>query len=196
MSETLLIASHNQGKLNEFKKILSGFNLTDAKAHGISSPIESGLTFVENALIKARHSAASAGLPTIADDSGLVVPALAGEPGIHSARYAGENATTEENIDKLLQRLARLGDNQRQAYFVCTLVYLQHANDPNPIICQGCWHGSVSKTVTGDSGFGYDPVFWVPTHDCSAAELPDTIKNSISHRGQALAKLATTFHQA
>ncbi len=187
----IVFASSNIGKIRELKTLLSNFNfsITPQTELGITDIEETGLTFAENALLKARHASRATGLPAIADDSGLVVAALKGKPGIYSARYAGANATAKDNIQKLLAELRDVPDNNRQAYFYCALVYLAHAEDPTPIICEGIWHGVILKNTRGTQGFGYDPVFYDPKEKCSAAEMPLELKNRISHRGQALQKL-------
>jgi len=158
---------------------------------GVEDVPETGTTFVENAIIKARHAAKVTGLPAIADDSGLVVDALGGAPGIYSARFAGVNATDSDNIDKLLSELA--GSDNRKAHFFCTLVFMRHAGDPVPLVSQGKWEGEILKSREGDGGFGYDPVFNVPSHNCTAAQLDKAEKNRISHRGNALAILLETM---
>ena len=145
---------------------------------------------MENAILKARAAAEQTGLPAIADDSGLEVDALQGAPGIYSARYAGPGASDEDNYKKLLQALDGVAEPERGARFRCLMVYMRHANDPTPIICQGSWEGVISLAPQGDHGFGYDPIFWVPKHGCSAAELNSDQKNSLSHRGAALRQLA------
>lgn len=150
---------------------------------------ETGLTFVENALLKARHACRETGLPAIADDSGLEVAALNGAPGIYSARYAGPNATAKNNIEKLLSILKNIPEERRQANFHCSLVYLSHTTDPTPLICEGTWHGRILNMPQGNHGFGYDPIFYVPDQHCSAAELDLEVKNRFSHRGQALRML-------
>jgi XTP/dITP diphosphohydrolase len=153
---------------------------------------ETGTTFVENAIIKARHAAKITGLPAIADDSGLEVDALNGAPGVYSARYASdisENPSDDDNTNKLLNALKDTPDEQRSARFHCVLVYMQHENDPTPIICHGVWQGSISRTKQGEQGFGYDPVFWQNDLQMSSAQLSRDLKNNLSHRGQALAKL-------
>ena len=193
----IVLASSNKGKLKEINQLLSGaeldvvsqseFNITDAD--------ETGLTFVENAIIKARHASAHAKLPAIADDSGLEVDALNGAPGIYSARYAGEGTTDQKNLEKLLQELKDVPEEQRTARFQCLMVYMRHENDPTPLICQGTWEGHILFEPKGTNGFGYDPVFYVPTHDCSSAELEPDLKNSLSHRGQALTKLVRLLKQ-
>lgn len=185
----IVLASGNKGKIVEINQALAttGLELIPQTAFGITDVAETGLTFIENALIKARNAAAVSGLPALADDSGLVVDALKGEPGIYSARYAGETANMTANIHKLLSALA--GINQRQARFHSVIVYLRDAVDPMPIICQGSWEGEILISPQGSNGFGYDPIFYVPTHQCSAAELSLAEKNLISHRGKALAQL-------
>lgn len=155
----------------------------------VSEVAETGSTFVENAIIKARHAAQLTGLPAIADDSGLAVDALGGAPGVYSARFAGPNATDSDNIIKLLTQMADIPQAQRQARFLCVLVYMRHGDDPTPIICQGQWHGRITTTVMGLNGFGYDPVFWLEAQNCTSAQLDPQVKNSLSHRGQALQQL-------
>jgi XTP/dITP diphosphohydrolase len=184
----IVLATGNLGKVRELNELLAGHDLvvTPQSAHGVPEAEETGLTFVENAILKARNAADHTGLPAIADDSGLEVEALAGAPGIYSSRYAGKNATDKDNLEKLLADLGELPDHQRRARFQCLMVYLRHTADPTPIICQGTWEGRVLFAPRGGNGFGYDPVFHVPTHNCSAAELPPEIKNRLSHRGQAL----------
>ncbi len=184
----IVLASNNPGKLREIRQILSGFDyeiVTQAEFN-IGDVEENGLSFVENALIKARHASRIAGLPAIADDSGIEVDALDGDPGIYSARYAGPGATDKENNAKLLKALKNLPDEQRSARFQCVIVYLHHAHDPMPLICSGTWEGRVLHEPRGTQGFGYDPLFYVPTHRCASAELPAEVKNRISHRAQAL----------
>jgi len=156
---------------------------------GVPEAEETGLSFVENALIKARNAAQYTGLPAIADDSGLEVDALQGAPGIHSSRYAGAHASDEENINKLLQALQSVPESERTARFRCVVVYLRHATDPSPLICEGSWEGRILPAPQGANGFGYDPVFHVPETGCSSAELDAATKNRLSHRGQALACL-------
>ncbi|MEN8178231.1 MAG: RdgB/HAM1 family non-canonical purine NTP pyrophosphatase [Pseudomonadota bacterium] len=189
--EKIVLASNNAGKVREINQLLASeqINVVAQREFDIPDAIEDGLSFVENAIKKARHAARLSGLPAIADDSGIEVDALNGSPGIYSARFAGEGASDQENLQKLLQALQDVPDVARTARFQCLIVYMRHAEDPTPIICQGVWEGSILKEPTGDNGFGYDPVFYVPTHDCSSAELPPEVKNSLSHRGQALQKL-------
>ncbi len=189
--QKIVLASNNKGKLREFGEMLSTINLEVLpQAHfDIDDADETGLTFVENAIIKARHAAAIAGLPAIADDSGLEVDYLNGAPGIYSARYSGEGATDEKNLHKLLAALDGVAEAQRTARFQCVLVYMRHANDPVPIICQGTWEGVITTEPQGDNGFGYDPVFYVPEYNCTSAQLAPQQKNRLSHRGKALALL-------
>lgn len=190
-TQTLVIASNNAGKIAELTALLAPLNLTPTAQRelGVEEVEEPAITFVENAIIKARHAARVTGLPALADDSGLAVDALGGMPGVRSARYAGPEASDSDNIDALLAALADTPDEARSAQFHCVLVYLRHADDPTPIICHGRWRGQILRERRGDGGFGYDPVFWVADHQCSAAELTRDEKSRISHRGQALALL-------
>ena len=187
----IVLATGNLGKVREINELLADHDLEvlPQSAFKVPEAEETGLTFVENALIKARNAAAHTGLPAIADDSGLEVDALQGAPGIYSSRYAGQTASDRDNLEKLLADLADLPEEQRTARFQCLMVYLRHAKDPTPLICQGTWEGRVLFAPRGGNGFGYDPVFYVPTHDCSSAEQPPEIKNRLSHRGQALRRL-------
>ena len=191
--QKIVLASGNQGKVREFTSLFAeyGVDVIAQKELGVEDVPETGTTFVENAIIKARHAAKVTGLPAIADDSGLVVDALGGAPGIYSARFAGVNATDSDNIDKLLSELA--GSDNRKAHFFCTLVFMRHAGDPVPLVSQGKWEGEILKSREGDGGFGYDPVFSVPSHNCTAAQLDKAEKNRISHRGSALAILLETM---
>ncbi len=190
-SQRVVLASNNKGKLREFADLLGGlhFDIIPQTQLGVDEVEETGLTFVENAIIKARHAARVTGLPAIADDSGIEVDALNGVPSIYSARYAGPGASDEANNRKLLQALDGVPDPQRSARYQCLIVYMRHALDPTPIICEGSWAGRILTTPRGAGGFGYDPIFFVPTHHCSGAELDTVEKNRISHRGQALRKL-------
>ena len=191
MSATVVLASSNPGKLREIAQLLSSAHLTviPQSSYDVPEVPETGLTFVENAILKARNASRHTGLPAIADDSGLEVVVLDSAPGVHSARYAGKNGSDEANVAKLLRELTGVPQDKRTARFQCLMVYLRQADSPTPIICQGTWDGRILFEPRGTSGFGYDPVFFVPTHNCSAAELPPEIKNQISHRGQALRKL-------
>ncbi len=191
MSTRIVLASNNPGKVREITPLVAGLDLRviPQAEMGVPEIKETGLTFVENAILKARNAASHTGLAAVADDSGLEVDALGGAPGIHSARYAGVNGNDQANIARLLTELVDVPEMQRTARFQCLMVYLRHAADPTPIICQGTWEGRVLFAARGANGFGYDPVFFVPTHNCSAAELPADVKNQLSHRGQALRKL-------
>ncbi|RRZ97014.1 RdgB/HAM1 family non-canonical purine NTP pyrophosphatase [Erwinia sp. 198] len=196
--QKVVLATGNAGKVRELADKLAAFGL-DIVAQtecGVESAEETGLTFIENALLKARHAAAITGLPAIADDSGLAVDALGGAPGIYSARYAGAEASDRQNIDKLLEAMENVADGQRQAQFHCVLVYLRHAEDPTPLVFHGCWQGEIARTVSGEGGFGYDPVFFVPTLGKTAAELSKEEKRAVSHRGKALALLLEAMRNA
>ena len=187
----LVLASGNAGKLAEFNTLLAdvGFEVRPQSEFGVDDAEETGLTFIENAILKARHASQATGLPALADDSGLVVDALGGAPGLYSARYAGEHGNHAANIDKLLHELRNVPDEHRSARFVCVLALLRHADDPQPLIAQGTWEGRILHARQGDGGFGYDPVFFSPTDHRSAAELPADVKNLVSHRGRAMAML-------
>lgn len=187
----VVIASGNSGKIHEFRAMLEplGFDIIPQTELNVPPVPETGLTFIENALIKARHAAAYTRLPALADDSGLVVPALQGEPGIYSARYAGENVLDNQNSKKLLLNMENLPDEKRQAYFYCALVFIRHEHDPVPLIACGQWYGSILRQPIGEHGFGYDPIFYVPERHCSSAELTAEIKNQLSHRALALREL-------
>ncbi len=188
---TIVLATGNKGKVKELASLLAEQNIEIKPQSEFNVPdvAETGTTFVENAIIKARHAAKVTGLPAIADDSGLEVDALNGAPGVYSARYAGENASDDDNTNKLLTALENVADGKRTARFHCVLVYMRHENDPTPLICHGVWQGSISKEKLGEQGFGYDPVFWQAEHKMSSAQLPRALKNQLSHRGQALQKL-------
>lgn len=184
----IVLASHNQGKIRELNKALQplSINLIPQSQFHIDEIEETGFTFIENALQKARHAAHMTNLPAMADDSGLCVPALSSQPGIYSARYAGIGAGSDKNIDKLLKQMEGLKEEKRAAYFYCVIVFLRHAEDPVPIIGEGKWWGSITEQRQGEQGFGYDPIFYVATENKTAAELSIDHKNRISHRGQAL----------
>jgi len=190
-NKRIVLASNNAGKVREINQLLenSGIEVLPQAQFDIEDAVEDGLTFVENAIIKARHAAKLSGLPAIADDSGIEVDALNGAPGIYSARFAGEGSSDEENLHKLLNELKSVPEEQRSARFQCLMVYMRHAEDPTPIICQGTWEGRILTTPQGENEFGYDPVFFVPEQDCSSAELDAATKNSLSHRGKALQQL-------
>lgn len=191
LSRQWVLASGNIGKLREFNKLLSGWDIDIRPQDDFDVPDadETGLTFVENALLKARNATRETGRPALADDSGLEVDALNGAPGIRSARYSGRHGDNAGHISKLLGELEGVPDDQRTAQFVCVLVALRHAEDPRPLICQGVWKGRILRAPQGEGGFGYDPVFLVPDLNLSAAELPPETKNRISHRGQAIEQL-------
>lgn len=186
--QKVVLATGNAGKVRELATLLSDFGL-DIIAQtelGVESAEETGLTFIENAILKARHAAQVTGLPAIADDSGLAVDFLGGAPGIYSARYAGVDASDQQNLLKLLDALEGVPDDQRQAQFHCVLVYMRHAEDPTPLVCHGSWPGVITRTPAGEGGFGYDPIFFVPSEGKTAAELTREEKIAISHRGHAL----------
>ncbi len=195
MVPRIVLATGNQGKVLEMSRLLSGLGLDIVPQSEFDVPEadETGLTFIENAIIKARNAAHYTGLPAIADDSGIEVDALQGAPGIYSSRYAGGGATDEMNREKLLSNLHSVKEAERTARFQCVIVYMQHENDPTPLVCQSSWEGRILFESLGSGGFGYDPVFYVPTHNCTSAELPKDEKNCISHRGQALQKLLTAL---
>jgi len=185
---TIVLATGNQGKVNELSQLLANYAIEIVPQSNFNVPdvAETGTTFVENAIIKARHAAKITGLPAIADDSGLEVDALQGAPGVYSARYAGENASDNDNNNKLITALTGVEQNKRSARFHCVLVYMKHENDPTPIICHGKWEGSILAAPQGEQGFGYDPLFWQEDLSQTSAQLPRDIKNKLSHRGQAL----------
>ena len=191
----IVLASSNPGKVCEINQLLADLDLQvqPQSEYGVEDAEETGLTFVENAILKARNAAQHTGLPAIADDSGIEVDALNGAPGIYSARFAGAGASDQDNLEKLLTDMQGIAEAGRSARFQCLLVYLRHATDPTPLICQGTWEGRILAEPRGEHGFGYDPVFYVPTHDCSSAELPPQVKNALSHRGQALRKLVSAL---
>ena len=193
LTKRVVLASSNKGKLKELQQVLQQKNieLLPQSKFGVSDAEETGLSFVENAIIKARHACEMTGLPSVADDSGIEVDALDGKPGIYSARYSGitGEGADEANNRKLLKALEDFNESERTARFRCLIVYLKNANDPVPLICQGTWEGRILTNACGTNGFGYDPLFYVPTHQCSSAELPREVKDAISHRGQALQKL-------
>lgn len=198
-----VLASGNPGKLNELSEALAELNieLISQSEFSVTEAIEDATTFVENALIKAKHASHSTGLSALADDSGLVVPALNGEPGIHSARFAMTDGATvkptdQENIDKLLKVLEPMPETARAAYFVCSLVFLRHAKDPEPVIANGIWHGRILHQAEGDAGFGYDPVFYCPKVGMTAAAMGKTKKSAVSHRAIALRELKHKLSQS
>ena len=187
----IVLASGNAGKLREFQQLLNGcgFDVVPQTDFFSENAEETGLTFVENAIIKARYACAKTGLPAIADDSGIEVDALNGRPGIYSARYAGEGSKDADNNAKLLQELDGIAAEKRTARYHAVLAFMRHADDPTPILCHGTWEGVILDAPRGEGGFGYDPLFFVPTHNCASAELSKDEKNSISHRGKAMQEL-------
>lgn len=192
MSQQIVLATSNLGKVNELATMLAPLSLqvlpqSDFK---VSEVAETGTTFVENAIIKARHAAKITGLPAIADDSGLCVDILGGAPGVYSSRYAGEGASDLDNITKLLDALKLTPEHELGARFLCVLVFMRHSEDPTPIICQGQWRGQICRVMRGENGFGYDPVFWVSSQNCTSAQLSSEMKNRLSHRGKAMNLLA------
>ena len=191
MSRTLVAATGNRGKLAELERLLDGlgWEVVAQSAFGVEPPPEDGLTFVENAIIKARHAAERTGRPALADDSGIVVDALGGAPGVHSARYAGPGGDDAANNEKLVRAMAGLPEGERSARFECAVVWLRDPRDPVPLIARGTWSGRVLDAPRGTNGFGYDPLFLDPATGCTAAELPPERKDALSHRGQALRAL-------
>lgn len=189
--DKIVIASNNVGKLKELQALFTPLNieLIPQSSLGIPEVAETGKTFIENSIIKARHAAKLSKLPALADDSGLVVAALNGAPGIYSARYAGEPSDAKRNIEKVLASLKDIPQAHRQAYFYCVIILMRHADDPTPYVCEGKWEGEILAQPQGQGGFGYDPIFYVSELKKSAAELPIEVKNRISHRGKALAEL-------
>jgi XTP/dITP diphosphohydrolase len=196
MTDKIVLASGNAGKLAEIRAMLAGQDLEVCSQADFQTPevAETGLSFVENALIKARHATRFSGLPALADDSGLEVDALRGAPGVFSARYAGPGASDVDNNLKLLEELASIADPERTARFRCVMVYLRHPEDPSPIIAQGVWEGRILAKTVGAAGFGYDPLFLPSDCERSAAELSGEEKNRLSHRGKALRALIEQFH--
>lgn len=196
--QKVVLATGNAGKVRELAHLLAEFGL-DVVAQtelGVESAEETGLTFIENAILKARHAAAVTGLPAVADDSGLAVDFLGGAPGIYSARYAGVDASDQQNLDKLLVALKDVPQGQRNAQFHCVLVYMRHAEDPTPLVCHGSWTGEITFAQAGEGGFGYDPIFYVPELSKTAAELSREEKSAVSHRGQALKLLFAAMKEA
>jgi len=188
MIKKIVLASNNPGKVREIGQLLAGLDIEVMPQSDFNIPEieETGLTFVENAILKARNAAELSNLPALADDSGIEVDALNGAPGIYSARFAGVGASDAQNLDKLLNELQALDGPVRSARFQCLMVLMTHATDPTPLICQGTWEGEIIDTPKGNNGFGYDPVFYVASEQCTSAELPAEKKNALSHRGQAL----------
>lgn len=187
--QRILLATSNIGKINELKQILSPIECIPQKDLGIKSVVETGESFIENAILKARHASACSNLPALADDSGLVIPELKGEPGIFSARYAGEDASDADNIKLVLKKLNDIGLKKTTAYFYCAVALIQHPKDPTPMIVTGKLVGQISTEIQGTNGFGYDPIFYLQEYQKTMAELDINIKNKISHRALALQKL-------
>ncbi|NOI78451.1 XTP/dITP diphosphatase [Vibrio coralliilyticus] len=196
-AQKIVLATGNQGKVREMADLLAdfGFDVVAQSEFNVSEVAETGTTFIENAIIKARHAAKETGLAAIADDSGLEVDFLKGAPGIYSARYAGEGASDQQNLEKLLEAMQGVPQDQRTARFHCVLVLMRHELDPTPIVCHGKWEGRILTEAQGDNGFGYDPVFFVPEDNCASAELEPTRKKQLSHRGKALKQLFATLSE-
>ena len=194
----IVLATNNAGKLRELQAMLQpiGFSVLPKAEFTSEEVLEDGDSFVANALLKARHAAQVSGLAAIADDSGIEVDALAGAPGIHSARYAGAQAGDIANLNKLLEAMQHVPDAQRSARYQCALVYVRNAQDSAPVICEASWEGSITRAPAGTGGFGYDPIFWLPEQGCTAAEVSAELKNRLSHRGQALKKLLELLSRA
>lgn len=193
----VVLASGNPGKVREIGEMLKdlGIEVVPQSEFDVPEAEETGTTFVENAIIKARNTAQHTGLPAIADDSGIEVDALNGAPGVYSARYSGPKADDEANNRKMLDELSGVADEERTARYQAILVYMSHAGDPTPLISQGSWEGRILEQARGENGFGYDPIFYVPEHDCSSAELSPETKNQLSHRGKALRELVSLLQQ-
>jgi len=194
----IVLATNNAGKLRELQAMLQplGFSVLPKAEFTSEEVVEDGDSFVANALLKARHASQVSGLAAIADDSGIEVDALAGAPGIHSARYAGAQAGDMDNLNKLLEAMQHVPDAQRSARYRCALVYVRNAQDSAPVICEASWEGSITRVPAGTGGFGYDPIFWLPEQGCTAAEISAELKNRLSHRGQALKKLLESLSRA
>ena len=196
--ERIVLASNNAGKVREINQLLAEqeIQIIPQREFGVPEAEETGLTFVENALIKARNAALHSDLPAIADDSGIEVDALQGAPGVYSARFAGPGSSDEDNNRRLLEALRDIPPEKRSARFQCVMVYLHHAEDPTPIICQGTWEGQILEAPRGEGGFGYDPLFLLTEKGCTSAELPPEEKNRLSHRGQALRRLLAALSES
>lgn len=197
MQQKLVLASGNAGKLREFQQLLAdcGFEVLPQSDFAVENAEETGLTFVENAILKARHACAETGLPAIADDSGIEVDALNGRPGIYSARYSGEGANDAANNQKLLKELNGIPEEKRTARYHCVLAFMRHAEDPTPILCHCSWEGRILTEARGEGGFGYDPLFFLPDLQCTAAELDKAEKNRVSHRGRAMQMLLQALRE-
>ena len=198
MQQKLVLASGNAGKLREFQQLLAdcGFEVLPQSDFAVENAEETGLTFVENAILKARHACAQTGLPAIADDSGIEVDALNGRPGIYSARYSGEGANDAANNQKLLEELNGIPEEKRTARYHCVLAFMRHAEDPTPILCHCSWEGRILTEARGEGGFGYDPLFFLPDMQCTAAELDKAEKNRVSHRGRAMQLLLQALRES
>ena len=194
----IVVASGNPGKLREFSQLFSAHQIRvlPQSAFAVPAVEETGAGFEENALLKARHAAAHTRRPVIADDSGIEVDILNGEPGVYSARYAGAGASDSDNLQLLLRNIATTGALEPAARFRCVMAYVRSAGDPEPLVAHGVWEGHIVNKPAGNNGFGYDPVFYVPTHACTSAELPSKVKNSVSHRAQAMRKLVKMMNEA
>lgn len=191
MTTRIILASNNQGKLREFTTLFAdtGLTIISQSEFAVEDADETGLSFIENAIIKARHACAKTQLPAIADDSGLAIDYLDGAPGIYSARYAGTHGDDKANNQKVLSEMVGVPSAQRTARFICALAFMRHASDPTPIVCQASWNGIIAEQEHGENGFGYDPLFWLPEQNCCSAELTKENKNNISHRAKALTLL-------
>ncbi|MCV2402116.1 XTP/dITP diphosphatase [Marinomonas sp. C2222] len=197
MTKTIVLASNNAGKIKEFNSLLGEMQI-DVKpqsAFNVEEAEETGLTFIENAILKARNACAQTGLPALADDSGIEVDFLKGAPGIYSARFAGEHGNNQANNDLLLEKMAGVPVEERSARFHCVLAYMRHKDDPTPLVFHGVWEGRILESAEGQEGFGYDPVFYVPDQGCSAASLSKEVKNTISHRAKALQQMTAAFQK-
>jgi len=194
---TIVLASNNSGKFREFTHLFmdTGLHIVSQQEYQVADVEETGLSFIENAIIKARHACEKTKLPAIADDSGLAIDYLNGAPGIYSARYAGTHGNDSANNQKVLHALNAVPTEQRTARFICALAFMQHTNDPTPIVCQASWEGVIATQEHGDNGFGYDPLFWLPEYNCCSSELEKDKKNSVSHRAKALQLLLNAFKQ-
>ena len=193
----VLIASNNLGKIREIAGILAELDIVvvGQRELGVGAVEETGVTFIENAIIKARHASLCSGLPALADDSGLEVDALDGRPGVYSARFAGPGASDADNNAKLIDSLQLVGSGPLTARFRCVMVYLRHPEDPSPVIGEGVWEGEILREAQGGGGFGYDPYFWVPQAGCTVAEMDEMTKNRMSHRGGALRSLLRSLRE-
>jgi XTP/dITP diphosphohydrolase len=193
----IILASNNAGKLREFKNLFSSIdiNIVPQSEFGVEDAIEDGLSFVENAIIKSRHACKITKHAAIADDSGIEIDALNGEPGIFSARFCGEHGNDKGHNELVLKKMAGIPHQQRTARFQCVLAYMRHQSDPTPLVCQASWEGFILEEERGDNGFGYDPIFFVPENNCSSAQLPKDLKNSISHRAKALQVLLAALKE-